>query len=83
MVLELPVLSIAVAPLLLDEPADIADIREIRHWIRVYSSLLELSVAFPPEEEQTASTRRRLVIWRGRLSFWQGRAREISNPATW
>lgn len=83
MVLELPVLSIAVAPLLLDEPADIADIREVRHWIRVYSSLLELSAAFPPDDQQTVSTRRRLVRWKERFEFWQGRAREISNPATW
>jgi len=78
----LTVLVDSLQPLLLErEPADISDIREVRHWIRVYSSLLELSTCLPSGESSDAVTRR-LLTWQQRLDFWQDRARQVSNPST-
>ncbi len=80
MIVDLPRRADAVALLLLDEPADIADIRDVRHWVRVYANLLELAADFPAREAQSGSLSRRLDVWRDRLDFWQRRAREISRP---
>ncbi|MDQ6710404.1 MAG: hypothetical protein M3Z11_07580 [Candidatus Dormibacteraeota bacterium] len=80
MIVELPRRADAIALLLLDEPADIADIRDIRHWVRVYANLLELAADFPPRESQSASLSHRLAIWGERLDFWQRRAREVTSP---
>lgn len=78
MIVDLPRRADAVDLLLLDEPADIADIRDVRHWVRVYSNLLELAAAFPARESQSASLSRRLAVWQDRLDFWERRAREIA-----
>lgn len=67
--------------ILLDgEPLDTADISEVRHWIRVYSGLLEAVDGSQPVASRTRALSRRLQTWRQRLDFWQGRAREESNP---
>lgn len=70
----------AVDLLLLDEPVDAGDIRDVRHWVRVYANLMELSADFRAQDSETPSLSRRLAVWRERLDFWQRRAREISNP---
>lgn len=80
--LTLMVLSDAAEPLLLErEPDDTSDPREVRHWIRVYSSLLELSTSLP-QGESSDPVNRRLLTWKRRLDFWQDRARRVSNPST-
>lgn len=78
----LKVLVDAAEPFLLErEPADNSDLSEVRHWIRVYSSLLELSTSLTPGELSELMTRR-LLIWQQRLDFWRDRARQLSNPST-
>ncbi len=77
----LTVLADAAEPFLLErEPADISDLSEVWHWIRVYSSLLELSTSLPPGETSDLMTRR-LLTWQQRLDFWQDRAIQLSNPS--
>ena len=67
--------------LLLDcEPTDTSDVRDVRHWIRVYTALLELVEASKPAGVPTQSFTRRVHTWRDRLDFWQERARAVSNP---
>jgi len=61
------------------EPPDITDVKEVRHWIRVYSDMLEAAKRFPAQSPEAVM--RRFVIWQQRLNFWKGRAREISNPS--
>lgn len=76
----LHVLSTPAAPVLLDrEPVDTSDVREFRHWIRVYTSLLELAASFPPAAGENQALARRLIVWQERLDFWLGRAPEIQN----
>ncbi|GAC1479270.1 MAG: hypothetical protein PVSMB9_02670 [Candidatus Dormibacteria bacterium] len=81
MILDFPRLSRSAEELLFDEPRNSSDIRDVRHWIRVYTNLLELTVGLPPRDEQSASLRHRLDTWQERLGFWQTRAREVSNPS--
>jgi len=65
-------------PVLLDgEPADVSDVAEVRHWIRVYCGLLELEGGFPLPRPDALT--QRLRTWHERLEFWRGRAREISH----
>ncbi|MDQ6883190.1 MAG: hypothetical protein M3077_02965 [Candidatus Dormibacteraeota bacterium] len=78
MIIELPRHDEAVELLLLDEPADVSDIRDVRHWIRVYSNLVELAGEFPAQEAGAPALSRRLSSWEARLDFWQRRAREIA-----
>lgn len=79
----LHVLSTPAEPVLLDrEPPDTSDVREVRHWIRVYTSLLELAASFPPVARENQALTRRLVVWQERLDFWLGRAPEIRNPSS-
>lgn len=69
-----------VRPLLLDdEPADVSDMGEVRHWIRVYAGLLELEGQFPLPRPVLLT--QRLMTWHERLDFWRGRARQSSDPA--
>jgi hypothetical protein len=71
------VLVDAVEPILLErEPADISDLSEVHHWIRVYSSLLELSTSLPASESSDLMTRR-FLTWQQRLDFWNDRARQL------
>lgn len=76
----LHVLSTPADPVLLDrEPLDASDMREVRHWIRVYSALLELAASFPAGARENQSLTRHLAGWQDRLDFWLGRAPEIRN----
>ena len=69
-------------PALLDsEPRDISDIREVRHWISVYTGLLEPEGSFRTGSLIPGILARRFVIWHQRLEFWRRRAREITNPS--
>jgi hypothetical protein len=79
----LQVLSTPPEPVLLDrEPLDTSDMREVRHWIRVYTSLLELAANFPQAARENQSLSGRLISWQDRLAFWRGRAPEIRNPSS-
>ncbi len=79
----LHVLSTPADPVLLDrEPMDTSDLREVRHWIRVYSALLELAAIFPAAAPENQSLTRHLAVWQGRLDFWLGRAPELRNPSS-
>ena len=70
-------------PALLDsEPRDTSDMREVRHWISVYSGLLEPEGSFRTPSLMPEVLERRFVIWHDRLDFWRGRAREITSPST-
>lgn len=68
--------STAGLTLLEHEPRDDADIREVRHWVRVYTSLLEIVDTSTPAALDEELFTRRVDIWRHRLVFWQGRALE-------
>jgi hypothetical protein len=69
-------------PLLLDsEPRDISDMREVRHWISVYTGLLEPEGSFHTRGRIPEVLARRFGIWHERLDFWRGRAREITSPS--
>ena len=75
------VVTSRVDPTLLEhEPGDDADIREIRHWIRAYTSLLEIVDRSAPATLDEELFTQRVNAWRRRLLFWQGRALEMSNP---
>jgi hypothetical protein len=83
MTVALHVLSTPAEPVLLDrEPLDTSDVREVRHWIRVYTSLLELAANFPQAARENQSLARSLIVWQERLDFWRGRAPEIRNPSS-
>ena len=64
--------------LLAGEPSDQSDVTEVRHWIRVYSSLIDLKPTLPDPGHRTSVLARHIISWDARLDFWQQRAREIT-----